>query len=619
MGSMLLVHAIILILLMKKNPFAMIWHVFDNVGPGFMPEDGRGMNPLLINPWMVVHPPVLFMGYVGAQVIYGFVMSGLINKNFQDWYKPAWSWVLYVTIALGAGLILGGYWAYATLGWGGFWGWDPVENSSLVPWVILTVLLHGLIVQHKKQALLKTNFFMGGLTFILVLYGMFLTRSGVLTDFSVHSFGESGINTYLLLFLLFFLFFFLIFYFKNFKLIKSEKLSDVFFNRETFIILGMMVLFLSALITFIGMSFPIISALWNNPSNVPIRFYNYMHIPIGLLIVLLAGLSVILKWNTGNLKKSNYLYWGTGIAMAASIGIALAGFLEWRTILYIFISTLMIVINGFLMFNIIKSNLLKSGKYLTHVGIGLMFIGIIIAAFFPKSEKLNLPLNEEVKSKLGSTLKFEGRLPASDGRDQMKVKVITDGENWLATPQFYYSEYSQAYMISPDINYNISKDIYIAPIQYVDDSPRPESMTFQKMESKRYADYSIKFIDFETGKHDMNEMQKVSAVLEVRSVVGENENLAIVKPFVTMTNRGLMPGRTELPESNLIFELARINASDKNILLNIYDKNSSIKETLSIEISHKPLMSFVWIGTFFLLLGVSLTMVYRKEASKDKR
>ncbi|MCK5077307.1 MAG: cytochrome c biogenesis protein CcsA, partial [Calditrichia bacterium] len=316
----------------------------------------------------------------------------------NQWLYASRRWTLFAWLFLGAGNLLGAQWAYTVLGWGGFWGWDPVENSSLVPWVVLTVLLHGLILQHKKKALLKTNLFMGALSFILVVYGMFLTRSGVLTDFSVHSFGESELNSYLMFFLLFFLLFFLVVFFINIKSIKGEKLAEVFFNRETFMILGMLILFLSAFITFVGMSFPIISSLWGNPANVPIKFYNYMHIPIGLLIVLLAGIAVILKWNSGNLKNPQYLYWGTGVAFFITAVANVAGFIEWRTTLFLFFSIVMMVVNGLLIFKIIKDRPLKAGSYLTHFGIGLMFIGILVSAFFSQSQTLNLPINEEVKS-----------------------------------------------------------------------------------------------------------------------------------------------------------------------------------------------------------------------------
>ncbi|MCK5077306.1 MAG: hypothetical protein KAR38_13070 [Calditrichia bacterium] len=199
----------------------------------------------------------------------------------------------------------------------------------------------------------------------------------------------------------------------------------------------------------------------------------------------------------------------------------------------------------------------------------------------------------------------------------MKVLVANGNKKWLATPEFYYSEYSQAYMVSPDIKYNILNDIYIAPIQYTDDSPHPESLIFKKMETKKYAGYSITFTDFETDNHDMGEMQKMIAIFEVRSVNKENENesIIIVKPYVTMTNNGLIPGRIEMAESDIIFELARISADDKTVLLNIYDKTIASKESLSIEISKKPLMSFVWLGTFLILLGIVFSMIYRKETN----
>lgn len=194
MGFLILVQVFIVIILIKKNPFAYVWDVFPQHFPvGEVPVDGRGLNPLLQNPWMIIHPPILFVGYSSTSILFAFAMAALVTRRAAEWVDQVFSYSLFVSLALGTGIILGGYWAYTTLGWGGYWGWDPVENSSLIPWLTSLALLHTLLIQRKSGGLYKTNIFLALLTFLLVLWGSFLTRSGVLSDFSVHSFSESDL------------------------------------------------------------------------------------------------------------------------------------------------------------------------------------------------------------------------------------------------------------------------------------------------------------------------------------------------------------------------------------------------------------------------------------------
>jgi len=200
-----MIQAFILLILIKKSPFAYVWDV-NPIGfaVGAIPPDGNGLNPLLQDPWMVIHPPILFAGYSSTMMIFSFAMAALIRKKHDEWIKSVYPFAIFVTMTLGTGIILGGYWAYTTLGWGGYWAWDPVENSSFIPWLFALALVHGLMIQRRQGGMKRLNLFLALSTFILVLYGSFLTRSGVLTDFSVHSFGISELAQYLVAFLLLF-------------------------------------------------------------------------------------------------------------------------------------------------------------------------------------------------------------------------------------------------------------------------------------------------------------------------------------------------------------------------------------------------------------------------------
>ena len=170
------------------NPFRLAQNV---------PPDGRGLNLLLQDPWMASHPPLVFLGYAAMAVPAALAMVSLVKGRDDGWLVPALRWSLLAYLGLGAGIVLGGFWAYKVLGWGGYWGWDPVENASLVPWLAVTALIHGLVVQKGSGALRRSNWILALAGYVLVLYATFLTRSGVLADFSVHSFVDLGISAWL--------------------------------------------------------------------------------------------------------------------------------------------------------------------------------------------------------------------------------------------------------------------------------------------------------------------------------------------------------------------------------------------------------------------------------------
>ncbi|HKI86564.1 MAG TPA: cytochrome c biogenesis protein CcsA [Thermoanaerobaculia bacterium] len=189
MGVYTLVLLGLLFILVRESPFVMLHKT---------PTDGAGLNPLLQNNWMVIHPPIMFIGYAASAIPFAFAMAALWRRDTSRWAARAFPWALAGFLVLGSAILLGGYWAYVTLGWGGYWGWDPVENASLIPWLFGTALIHGLHMERTRGRFRRANLIFASLTFMSVLYGTFLTRSGVLADFSVHSFVGLGISGWLI-------------------------------------------------------------------------------------------------------------------------------------------------------------------------------------------------------------------------------------------------------------------------------------------------------------------------------------------------------------------------------------------------------------------------------------
>ena len=185
------------LLLREAQPDLPVW----SMQPNFIPKDGRGLNPLLQNYWMVIHPPTLFLGFALTLVPFAYLIAGLWKKKLTEWVQPALPWALFGAGILGVGIMMGAYWAYETLNFGGYWNWDPVENASFVPWLVLLGAIHTMIAYKTSSSALKTSIILVIATFILVLYSTFLNRSGILGNASVHSFTDLGLSGQLLLYM----------------------------------------------------------------------------------------------------------------------------------------------------------------------------------------------------------------------------------------------------------------------------------------------------------------------------------------------------------------------------------------------------------------------------------
>ena len=304
MGIYSAIASFLILLAVVKNPFEFVWQTWPQTAhPGTIPDDGRGLNPLLQNFWIVIHPPILFLGFASTAVPFAHAVSGLLRKTYKNWINVAVPWTLFTSAVLGFGITLGGFWAYETLGWGGFWGWDPVENSSFIPWLVTVASVHTLLVQRRTGGFLRANFIMGMLPFLLVLYSTFLTRSGVLGDTSVHSFETPGMWVYILLVALigFFLILGLGLYFWRVKQIPKQKIHYTLTSREFALFLGAASLVIVAGFTLIGTSAPLISnILKGQASAIDTSYYLKTNLPLAILMALMIGLGQLFWW-----KKSN--------------------------------------------------------------------------------------------------------------------------------------------------------------------------------------------------------------------------------------------------------------------------------------------------------------------------
>ncbi len=289
------------IMLVLKTPFESLAAAHPGEVPvGFIPQDGKGLNPSLENLWIAIHPPMLFLGFSLLAVPFAFAIAGLWRRDYQGWITTSLPWTLGAAMVLGFGIILGGFWAYETLGWGGYWAWDPVENASLLPWLITVAAFHTMLTQKKTGGLVRTNLLMTLLAYALVIYCSFMTRSGVLSDASVHSFVAPGNDVFRLLVVALVLFIGLplIFFITRMRDMKARATEYKLLSRETALSIGAAIIGASALVIFVGTSAPLVS------KKVDISYYGNLHIPIAIVLMLVNGLSLVLKWKQSNARET---------------------------------------------------------------------------------------------------------------------------------------------------------------------------------------------------------------------------------------------------------------------------------------------------------------------------
>ncbi len=606
-----LVMLFIVIILIKKNPFAYVWQANPRVfAPGIIPPDGNGLNPLLQDPWMTIHPPILFAGYSSSMILFAFAMSALIRKKFDSWLDGVYPFALFTAVTLGAGIILGGYWSYTTLGWGGYWGWDPVENASFIPWVTSLVLFHGLIIQRRVGALQKTNLFMALLTFILVLYGSFLTRSGVLTDFSVHSFGSSELNFYLIGFVLFFVVIAVGTLLFRFTEVKGNKVELATVSRESFILYGILVMLILAILTFVGTSSPIITGIFGNASNVSIDYYNSLIGPVTILMAVLIALSPVLSWKQDSGAKLRKLLWHGVISLMLMVVTYVLGMRDPVSIILAGLAYFMMLVNGELVFKMWRKKNYRFGGYLTHVGLGLMIIGIITSSVYDEAKKVTLPMHTDTNV-FGYTLTYNGKIPSPDGKD--KVDISINHQTYYA--KFYWSDYSQAYMVGPAVKNTILQDYYVSPIQIIPAEKSWSNITeieLKKGQPVAHGDYLLHFTGYDMDGHQMQAGDvHLAAIIEVRDKDGKL--LDTIKPAMIMQGREKKNIPAELPDKSHQVMIKSINVESGSIKLALagkegQDSRYAGKELLAVEVSVKPLINVLWLGTILLVIGFLLAL-----------
>ncbi|MFK7932298.1 MAG: cytochrome c biogenesis protein CcsA [Saprospiraceae bacterium] len=353
---------------------------------------GNGLNPLLQNYWMTIHPPTLFLGFASTSIPFAFAVAGLWLKEHKAWLKPALTWALFSGAILGTGILMGAAWAYEALSFGGYWAWDPVENMSLVPWIILVAGIHTNLIARSTGHSIKSTYLFYLLTFILIVYSTFLTRSGVLGETSAHAFTEMGLETQLVGFILAYVLFSLGMYFANQKSIPVPVKEETTASKEFWMFIGTLVLLFSALLITASTSLPVYNKIreYFDPLFLgqvitePIDHFNKYQLWIGIFVGLLSGGAQYLRW-----KEHNFSAFAKRFAVHFGIAAVITGILTWLTLQWItnaqawqyillaFSGIFAIVTNLDYLITIAKGNLKMAGSALSHIGFGALIIGVM--------------------------------------------------------------------------------------------------------------------------------------------------------------------------------------------------------------------------------------------------
>jgi cytochrome c-type biogenesis protein CcmF len=592
------------------NPFRLVPRV---------PLDGHGLNQLLQDPWMASHPPAVFLGYAALTIPAVLAFVALIRNEDEKWLAPALRWSLAGFITLGVGIILGGFWAYKVLGWGGYWGWDPVENASLIPWITVTALVHGLLVQRRTGALRRTNLGLALGSYILVVYATFLTRSGVLADFSVHSFPKGTLFQVLVGGML------TIVVASAWAMAwrwKREAPAVPFTLNWPMVMSSMvLILSLSGLLVATATSWPIISPwLSGQASAIETSFYNKVNLPLFILIFAFLAVAPLLTWVGPARSLARRLAipvilaaTATGIVFAMKLPVTLTLPLFFFAVMAVATSTMRLVHLG-------RNNLLHTGAPMAHIGFALMFVGIVGSSSWSADETVTLPLGQPVEVH-GTTLTYTGHIPGSEPKHRWGLQV---GDPAASPKQFETTLYKvdepgqdASFIRKPAIVRSPVRDLYLIATGIERPQGDAHEVELHKNTPVMLHDTELIFKSFGMAPTEGDHSMTVTA--EVQVTTGE-DTATLSLPF-TATEDGNYLG-TKIPVPGFpgaTLAIQRMSVDEGVILVRADEgAGASRPETMTVQAGSKPLMSILWIGTLLLCLGCLVAVVRRVREARTQ-
>ncbi|MBI3872780.1 MAG: cytochrome c biogenesis protein CcsA [candidate division Zixibacteria bacterium] len=591
----------VLLILLKRSPFETTTTVA---------TDGAGLNPLLQDFWMTIHPPIMFFGFALSIFPFALAVSGWVSGDFKGWTSKAWVWLLGTWCTLGTALVMGGYWAYKVLGWGGYWAWDPVENSSLIPWLFASGGIHSMVMFKKKNALGRSAYLFCILPFTAVLFGSFLTRSGVLGDFSVHSFLDLGINSYLVSSLgLFAAIGFGVLAWR-FKKVRSTVAYGSMSTIDFLVTVGVLSFLVAGALVLIGMSTPLWTRLGGPPSNVTLRYYFLATTPVALILLISLSLFPFMRW----IKPSKPFIAPQAVipftlAMLVGAVAILAGVHEPLYILLLVLGSFAVASNAWLVFDRTRQNHRLPGAYIAHSGLALLIMGAAVSTAYEQRERVGLPLGEPV-AKLGWVFTYQGKDGTEPGgKTPFRVLIEKPGSNvaYVASPRQFELPYGKGVMRKPAVKKFWNMDLYISPVDETGGSDKSgQTATLDRGQSASLGGFDMTFLGFETVGHGEGGVGRVDCPIEVQG----NMRIDTLRPALA----GVPDGLTQIPatfgDGRYSLSVEHVDATSGKIEVRLADRDdpSMAKPVFWVEISEKPLINLFWMGTTLMVFGGLLAL-----------
>ncbi len=617
--------------------------------------EGNGLNPLLQNYWMTIHPPTVFFGFATTLIPFSYALTALWKKNFQEWIKPALPWTFFGIGILGLGILMGGAWAYEALSFGGFWAWDPVENSSLVPWLVLVGAGHLMLINRTKMKSIFSAFALALFSFLLVVYSTYLTKSGILGETSVHSFAD-GLPGQLIIFLLFYLIVALFFLFKNGGQFLKKSEEDAFWSREFWMFLGALVLVISAFQITLSTSIPVINALFGTilaPPAKPIDHYNSWQIPLTILVTLFVALSQFLKY-----KKTEVAPFFKKIAPSFIISLAAAIIMTVQLkirdvflITLLFTSLFAVLANLDYLIRIIKGNVKKGGSAIAHVGFGLVILGSLLSAgnkriISKNRTQVNINFDDNKNANDENVMLLHNDTILMDPYYVTYTQRRVDGKNVYYDMDYlkvneqgkYQKEFSLSPFVQlneqmgnvpePDTKHFLDKDIF-THITYADlenlDSTAQEiyrdsdTLNLKIGDSLFTSNSIIKLANFERnldkGKLKLQESD-IALGVKITAKTLEGQYFE-ANPIMVIRGNNIFSISSEIEALGLQFGFAGIDPDTEKLKILLAEKNKNSGDFVIMQALVFPYINVLWIGIIVMVLGSLLAAWNRIRSNKS--
>ncbi|MBE2231417.1 MAG: cytochrome c biogenesis protein CcsA [Chitinophagaceae bacterium] len=660
---------------MGSNPFILLRDsgVFDNapamhvnfdinqpVRPDYLQSvtDGNDLNPLLQNYWMVIHPPFLFMGFASTTIPFAFAMAGLWKKQYGEWTKPALPWALFSAAVLGVGIMMGGMWAYESLTFGGYWAWDPVENASLVPWMIGISGIHTLLIYRHSGHSLRATYLFFILSFGFVLYSTFLTRSGILGEASVHAFTDLGMNWQLSAFLFAFTIPPLIYFARNYRKIPSVQQEENISSREFWIFIGALVFFLSAIVIIGQTSTPVLNKVLGTniaPPEDAEFSYNSIQIYVAIIVAALTAFSQYLRYK----DTPRAFFWKKMLIPGIITLVFCALFLLLGDIKYdrkgpvfngsiwlaVFCSIYTIVANFSYIWLGLKGKLRLSGGSVAHVGFGMVLLGILISSSnkdilsnniggipAPLAEgenpRENLTLIKDMTANMGRySLTYLGD-SAHPKKEQWYYKIrvkSNDGkEDFVLMPNAFVNyKGNEGLMANPDARHYWDHDVFA----YITSVPNPDNAK----DTASFKPYTRKPGDslfYSNGYIVINELKRRDSVPEdlfgkegflyelPLTIHSKTGSIYTVTTHLANAKTGYFALPDTVPSESLVLQLQKVNP-DQTMELGVKESGAVMKY-VTLKAYRYPMIRLLWYGVWITAIGILISMVHRIRMNRRK-